>query len=73
MVAQNYAEQKRTIGEWDVTLISYQLGEVFHAKVESVAVGAAISRATGATLEEAVSTAMSKAAERLGRTARREI
>ena len=73
MTPQNYAERKLKLGDWEATLTTYQLGEVFHAKVESVSVGAAISRATGATLEEAVNTAVAKASDRLSRTRRREI
>jgi hypothetical protein len=73
MTPKDYKEQKLELGGWEATLTTYQLGEVFHAKVESVSVGAAISRATGATLEEAVNTAVAKASGRLEQTRRHNV
>ena len=73
MTPKDYTERRLKIGDWEATLTTYQLGEVFHAKVSSVSVGAAVSRATGATLEEAVNTAVAKATGRFASTRRYDV
>jgi hypothetical protein len=70
MKVEEYQESKVTVGEWEVNLTSYRLGTEWHAKADDVSPGATLCRTTGATREEAVTKALQRAEELLGRTRR---
>jgi hypothetical protein len=70
MKAEEYRERLAEVHGWPVNLSSYKLGALFHCKADNVSPGAALSRTTGATREEAERKALDKAAELLSRTRR---
>jgi hypothetical protein len=70
MKVEEYEERKVTVDGWDVNLTSYKLGEEWHAKADNVSPGATLCRTTGDTRDEAVSKALSRAEELLGRSRR---
>jgi hypothetical protein len=73
MKVEEYQESKVTVGEWEVNLASYRLGTEWHAKADDVSPGATLCRTTGATREEAVTKALQRAEELLGRTRRHTV
>jgi len=73
MKAEEYQEHKLAVAGWEVNLSSYRLGAEWHCKADNVSPGAALSRATGATREEAEEKALRRAEELLGRTTRHAV
>ncbi len=73
MKVENFAERRIEIAGWPVNLTSYKIGDVFHCKADNVSPGAALTRTTGATQQEAEEKAIARATELLGRTKRREV
>jgi hypothetical protein len=67
---QNYSERKLEIEGWPVNLITFQLGDKFHAKADNVSPGANLARVVADTREEAESKVLAKAKELLSRTKR---
>ena len=67
-VPQEYASRVETVGEWRICITSYRLGEKFICKIDNVDPGATIVRAEGKTREQAESSALEKARERVSRT-----
>ncbi len=63
--AQDYEVQDRQINGTPVKVTSYRLGEAFYCQVANADPGATICRAQGATRDQAVGAAVSKAAEQL--------
>jgi rhodanese-related sulfurtransferase len=70
---EGYREKKLDVEGWLVNLTSYQLGPMFHAKVDNVPAGANLARTTGQTREEAEKIALDRARELLMRTQRRAV
>jgi len=68
MKVEEFQERRVQVGNWQVNLTSYRLGEIFHCKADNVSPGAAIARATGATREEAERKALERAEQLLART-----
>ncbi|MBZ5621672.1 MAG: hypothetical protein LAQ69_23520 [Acidobacteriia bacterium] len=73
MKAEEYQERKVEVAGWPVNLTSYRLGAEWHSKADNVSPGAALSRTTGATREEAEEKALKRAEELLARTKRHTV
>jgi hypothetical protein len=70
MKPKNYTKRKARIGEWEVNVISYQLGDRFYCTVDNVSPGAWIAKMEGNTQEEAEKKALDRARELLAKTRR---
>lgn len=68
MKPQNHSKRKTKVGEWDVNVVSYKLGDRFYCTVDNVSPGAWIARTEGTTQEEAEKKALDRAAGLLART-----
>ena len=73
MQPENHSVSELTLEGWPVRLISYRLGELWHAKVENVSPGATLARASAALLEDAQRQVLEAAKRRLARTRRKEV
>ena len=58
---EEYTETKRELAGWPVTLVTYRLGDVYHATIDNADPGAWVVKAQGATKEEAESKALKDA------------
>lgn len=67
---EHYERVRTTLEGWDVCITSYKLRDVFYCKIDNVDPGATVSRAQGATRDEAEGEAMRKAGARLSLTRR---
>jgi len=70
MKTQEYASRIIEAGEWRVRLKSYRLGDAYFCTADNLDPGAWLSRAQGASREEAEERARQRALELLGRTRR---
>jgi hypothetical protein len=70
MNAEEYSERTIELNGWQCRLTTYRVGDDYYCKADNVSPGAALTRATGATKEEAEQKAIKRAAELLGRTRR---
>ena len=66
--AEEYRVDVRQIGNWNVTVTSYKIGDNYFCHVDNVNPGATIARTQATTREEAVKVAVHKAEERLSKT-----
>jgi hypothetical protein len=73
MTPENYTVRDLELSGWPVRLITYKLGELFHAKVENRSPGATLARAAAASSAEAEQQALETAARRLERTRRQQL
>jgi hypothetical protein len=73
MRAEDYSEQTVAINGWDCRLTSYRLGDVYHCHADNVSPGARLTRAKGATKEEAERKALERATEMLSKTQRHAV
>ena len=73
MRAEEFRERQMELAGWPVSISSYRMGTVWHAKADNVSPGANLARATGATREEAEESVVKRAEELLGRTKRHVI
>ena len=73
MKPEAYQERVVDIGEWQVRLTSYKLGENFNCKADNVSPGAWLARTSGLTREEAEQKALDRARELLGRTRKQSV
>jgi hypothetical protein len=73
MKAEEYSERQVDVEPWQVKLTSYRRGEVYYCKADNVSPGAALTRATGATREEAEQAALDRARQLLSRTRRHDV
>ena len=62
---EHHTVEKQVIHGTPVTITTYCLGDQWHCTVANVDPGANIARADGASREDAVKTALEKAASRL--------
>ena len=53
MKAEGYAKRRQPLGDWQIEIETYQLGEVFYCTINNVDPGARFARAEGSTREEA--------------------
>jgi len=70
MKAEEFAERTIELAGWPVRVTTYKVGEKYHAKVDNISPGAAVSRSEGDTKEAAEAEALAKAEERLKNTRR---
>lgn len=68
MKPEDHSERTLELAGWPVRVISYKLGDAYHATADNVSPGANIARARGATKEEAERGVLAKAEERLAKT-----
>ncbi len=66
--AVEYQEQKESVGQFEIHIVSFRLGDRYNCKVDNVNPGAVISRAEGGTREEAENAAVAIAREEIGKT-----
>ena len=73
MKPEGYAKRQQELAGWPITVETYKLGETYHCTIANVDPGARFARAEGATLEEAESRALEKAARYLSNTRKFEV
>jgi hypothetical protein len=73
MKPEGYQERVVDIGEWQVRLTSYRLGEQYNCKADNVSPGAWLARTSGVTREEAEEKALDRARELLARTRKQQV
>ncbi len=67
-----HRSRREELAGWPVTIVSYQLGDIWHCTISNADPGANIARGHGATREEAESYAIGNATVRLGSVVRRD-
>lgn len=65
---EQYRERTEQVGEWEIRVTTYKLGEAYVCKVDNVNPGATLARVSMPTLEEAEAEALSKARHMIGKT-----
>jgi hypothetical protein len=70
---EEHQERQIEINGWPVRLTSYRIGDIYHCTADNVSPGAALARATGATMEEAENRAIRRTADHLAQTRRHQI
>ena len=68
MKPEAYSRDERELAGWPVTVETYALDGVYHCTIANIDPGARITRADGATKEEAERKAIEKATRYLGQT-----
>lgn len=68
--ATDFERSRLELEGWPVALTCYQLPDGWHARVDNVSPGATIARALGQSRDEAVESALARAAAHLKRTRR---
>ena len=58
---EGYRERKESVPPFEVHIVSYSAGGVFHCAIDNVDPGAVIARSEGATREEAEGKALERA------------
>ncbi len=66
--AEDYATRRERVGPFEISIMSYRLGDIYYCSVDNVDPGAVVARADGKTRAEAESAAVKKARERVGKT-----
>ncbi len=66
--AEGLEKRREKVGEFEINIQSYKIGDTYHCSVDNVDPGAVVARAKGKTREEAEESAVKKARERVGRT-----
>ena len=67
MKPEEYSERIEAVGNWQVRLTSYKLGNVYHCKADNVSPGAWLARATASSRQAAEHQALNFAQELLSR------
>lgn len=70
MKAEGYTKRRQPLGDWQIEIETYQVGDVFYCSINNVDPGARFARAEGATKEEAESKAIEKAEKYIKQTRR---
>ncbi len=68
MHAEEYQERTETVGDFEIHIVTYRLGETWHCKVDNVSPGALIARGTGTTREDAEMSTVELARQRVAAT-----
>ena len=55
---EEYTETKRELAGWPITVVTYRLGDVYHATIENTDPGAWLVQAEGASQAEAEAAAL---------------
>lgn len=66
--AEGLERRREKVGEFEINIQSYRVGDTYHCSVDNVDPGAVIARAKGKTRQEAEEAAVKKARERVERT-----
>ena len=70
MKAEGYSKRRQPLGDWEIEIETYQVGDVFYCAINNVDPGARFARAEGATKEEAERKAIEKAEKYIKQTRR---
>jgi len=70
MKAEGYAKRRQPLGDWQIEIETYQLGDVFYCTINNVDPGARFARAEGPTREGAERQALEKAERYIKQTRR---
>jgi len=70
MRADGYAKRRQPLGDWQIEIETYQLGDVFYCSINNVDPGARFARGEGVTREEAERKALEKAERYITQTRR---
>lgn len=68
--AKDYSERIVDVGDWQVRITSFRLGDEYFAKADNVSPGAWLARAAADTKERAEEEVLQHATARLARTRR---
>jgi len=68
--AEGYAKRRQPLGDWEIEIETYQLGDVFYCTINNVDPGARFARAEGPTREAAERAALDKAEKYIKQTRR---
>jgi len=71
-MSTEYSSRKDKLAGWPIRIQSYCVGKTWYAAVDNVDPGATVARAEGSSREEAETSAIAKARERLERTRRHD-
>ncbi len=66
--AEEYTQRREKVGDFEINIVSYRLGDRYHCKVDNVSPGAVVARREGSTRAEAEQAAIAIARERVGQT-----
>ena len=58
---EEYTETKRELAGWPITVVTYRLGDVYHATIDNADPGAWVVKAQGASKADAEATALREA------------
>ena len=70
MKAEGYTKRRQALGDWQIEIETYRVGEVFYCTINNVDPGARFARAEGPTREEAEAKALEKAEKYIKQTRR---
>ena len=70
MKAEGYAKRRQALGDWEIEIETYQLGDVFYCTINNVDPGARFARAEGPTRDAAERAALDKAEKYIKQTRR---
>jgi len=68
--AEGYAKRRQALGDWEIEIETYQLGDVFYCTINNVDPGARFARAEGPTRDAAERAALDKAEKYIKQTRR---
>ncbi len=66
--AQEYQRRQEQVGEFQIGIESYRLGDTYYCRVDNVSPGALLARGQGSTREEAEADAVKEAKEKIAQT-----
>ena len=70
MRAEGYTKRRQPLGDWEIEIETYQVGDTFYCTINNVDPGARFARAEGSTREEAERKALEKAEKYIKQTRR---
>ena len=68
MRAEDLSKRREKVREFEINIVSYQMGDTYHCAVDNVSPGAVVARGAASTREEAERVAVEKARQRVGKT-----
>jgi hypothetical protein len=68
--AEGYTKRRQPLGDWEIEIETYQVGDTFYCTINNVDPGARFARAEGSTREEAERKALEKAEKYIKQTRR---
>ncbi len=61
-------KRRETVGQFEINITTYRLGDTYYCSVDNVSPGAVVARGEGSTCEEAEAVAVQKARKRVEQT-----